>query len=107
MTKDEVIRERLEKVVYNLIGYVDEVVDQLKPLVKKDAINISEWDTYSVVNKAYATNDNERIFGDLPQDIIMRLFDTGTLSAKLKQDLDRSISMQLRQAMAQNLLKNI
>ena len=97
-TQKNQAQENLNKVVDNLIVYVDEVVEQLKPLAKNNTININEWDTYSVVKMAYATNDNERIFGNFPKDFIMMLFDKGILSAKLKQDLDRSIYMQLWQS---------
>jgi hypothetical protein len=42
-------QESLNKIVDNLLVYTDEVVEQLKPLVKNNTININEWDTYSVV----------------------------------------------------------
>ena len=91
-------QESLNKIVDNLLVYTDEVVEQLKPLVKNNTININEWDTYSVVKMAFATNDNERVFGNFGEDFIMMLFDKGILSAKLKHDLDRSIYMQLWQS---------
>jgi len=88
---------KLNKIVDNLLVYTDEVVEQLKPLVRENITNINKWDTFGIIDMAFMTNENERVFGSFTKDFIYMLFDKGALSPKLKEDIDRSIYMQLWQ----------
>jgi len=90
--------QALNTIVENLLDYTDEAVEQLKPLAKQNVINISKWDTFAIIDICYTANHNERVFGSFDKDFIYGLFSKGILTNDLKQDIDKSIQMQLWQS---------